>query len=101
MPAFAQRIPSFDPAVATHASGSDTHYGTPLSVRVGHRSEEVGHRSKGAGHPSSFVTMLSKDVEHPETEAAMRCEFGAPRSLLLGHAGVFVGMPDTIGAMPC
>jgi hypothetical protein len=45
--------------------------------------------------------MLSKDLEHLETDAGMRSELRAPRSLLLAHADVFVGMPDAIGEMRC
>jgi hypothetical protein len=44
MPTFAQGIPSFGQGIATDASGCDTHYGRPLSLRVVHDSEEAGHR---------------------------------------------------------
>jgi len=97
----AQRIPSFDLGIAAHASGSDAHYGTRLSVRVGYRSEEVGHRSEGVGHRSPFVGILSEYLERARIDAAMRFELRALRSLFLEHGYVFVGMPDAIGALRC
>jgi hypothetical protein len=99
MPTFAQRITSCDGHVAAHASESGTLYGTRLSVRVGHRSERVSHRSEGVVHRSPFVGMHAESFEHPETDADMRPEPRALRSLFLEHANVFVAMRDAIGTM--
>jgi hypothetical protein len=99
MPTFAQRITSFDGRIAADASASSTLYGTHRSFRFGHHSERDSHRSKGVVHRYPFVGMQSEPLEHPDTDADMRPEPRALRSVLLSHADVFVAMPDAIGAI--
>jgi hypothetical protein len=93
MPTFAEGIPTLDEPVAAHASEGGTHYGTRLSIRVGHRSERAVNRFP-------FVTIPSEDLGHPETDAGMRFEIGVVSSLRRSHADLFVGMPYAIGAAP-
>jgi hypothetical protein len=87
--------------MAAHAEECDAPFGTRGSARLGHGSERVEHGSEGVVHRYPFVGVLSEDLEHPETDAAVRFAPRAPSSPLFSHADLFVGMPDPIEAIRC